>query len=323
MIILKENLMLNLNSKTMKRKNLIRPIIVLAVTTLIVVACEKSDAPAVTLTSEDIILAKDDVAADDIYTEIDASVLEKISDLENSDYQVVTEKSALGDFPCLVVTVDYPDTTRFPKVITLDYGEGCTVILHNDTITKKGEIIITVTDRRFVVGSKHIITFDNFYVNDIKVEGTLTTTYLGISNEGLLQFDFQLEDGKLIFYDEASGQSLEYTRDADMLKEWYRAPIPVEDSIYLSGSMWGVNVIGENYGCVITGKLTLAHCLDYGRRWVIVDGQIVYTVGDTERIIDYSDGACDGTAAIRGNGVGHRIRVRELHRHHELPNDGN
>ncbi len=299
----------------MRRKNLFLLIVLAGLAGLFIVACEKGDTPVNTLTAEDIALAQDDAAADDIYTEIDASVLEKISELENSDYQVVTEKSGTDDFPCLIITVDYPDSTRFPKVITLDYGEGCTVIFHNDTITKKGEIIITITEKCFVVGSQHIVTFEDFYVNDVKVEGILTTTFNGINNAQLLEYDVQLEDGKLIFYDESTGTSREYTREADLLKEWYRDPVPVEDSIYLSGSMWGVNVAGDNYTCTITEKLTLAHCPDYRRRWVIVDGQIVCLKGDEERTIDYSDGGCDGTAEVIGDGERYRIRIREHHRY--------
>ncbi len=302
----------------MKRKNLIRSIVLAVLAVLFVVACEKSDTRVNSLSAEDIVLAQDDATADDIYTEIDVSVLEKLRDLENSDFQVVSQKSGTDDFPCLLITVDYPDTTRFPKVITLDYGDSCTVIFHNDTVTKKGKIIVTLTDKFFVIGAQHIVTFDNFYVNDIKIEGVLTTTYNGLNDAQLFEYDVKLEGGKLIYYDEMADLRLEYTREADLIKEWYRAPIPVEDSIYLIGSMWGVNVIGDNYTCAITDKLVLAHCPDYGRRWVIVNGQIICTVGDEERIIDYSNGGCDGTADIRGDGERHRIRIREHYRnrHH-------
>jgi len=305
----------------MRRKNLFLLIVLAGLAGLLIVACDKGDIPVNVLTSEDIALIQDNAVADDIYTEIDASVLEKISELENSNYQAVSEKSGTDDFPCLIISVDYPDSTRFPKIITLDYGEGCTVIFHNDTITKKGKIIISITERCFVVGSQHIVTFDEFYVNEVKVEGILTTTYNGINDAQLLEYDVQLEDGKLIFYDESTGTFLEYTREADLVREWYRAPVSVEDSIYLSGSMWGVNVVGDNYTCTIVDKLTLAHCPDYRRRWVIVDGQIVCIKGDEERIIDYSDGGCDGTAEIRGDGERYHIRIREQHRNRNHTGD--
>ena len=298
----------------MKRKNLVFSIVIMGLAGMFIISCEKSNTPVNTLTSEDIVLAQDDATADDIYSEIDAAVLEKIIDLESSNYQEITEKSGTDDYSCLTITVDYPDSTRFPKVITLDYGEGCTVYYPNDTITKKGKVIITLTDRCFVIGSQHIVTFEDFYVNNVKVEGTLTSTYNGINSNDLLEYSIQLEGGKLIYYDDSTGTSYEYTRESDLLKEWYRAPVPVEDSIYLSGSMCGVNVFWENYTCTITNKLTLAHCTDYGRRWVIVDGQIVCVTGDEERVIDYSDGGCDGTAVVRGDGERFRIRIRELHR---------
>ena len=122
-----------------------------------------------------------------------------------------------------------------------------------------------------------------------------------------------LEGGKLI-YDETT----QYTREARHKKEWYRSNVPVEDSLYISGSMWGVNVEGEEYSREITERLTLAHCPSYGRRWVIVEGQIVNTLGDRETIIDYSDGGCEGIAIIRRDGVKQGIRIRQHHRnqHH-------
>ena len=306
----------------MKRKNLVLSIVIMGVAGIFFMACEKSDTPVNTLTPEDIVLAQDDAAADDIYSEIDAAVLEKVTDLENSNYQVLTEKSGTDDYSCLTVTVDYPDSTRFPKIITLDYGDGCTVYYPNDTVTKKGKVIITLTDRCFVIGSQHIVTFDDFYVNDTKVEGTLTSTYNGVNSNDLFEYSIQLEGGKLIYYDESAGTSLEYTRDADLIREWYRASVPAEDSMYLSGSMWGVNVLDENYTCTITDKLTLAHCTNYGRRWVIVDGQIVCVTGDEEQIIDYSDGGCDGTALVIGDGERYRIRIRELHRNRNHTGNG-
>jgi hypothetical protein len=275
------------------------------------VSCEKNELSPATasLSEEEITLAKDDIVADDIFDDVDAVVTSEIRLLEENNYQPTTLKSTDEDFTCLVVTVDYPDSTRFPKVITMDYGEGCTFIIHDDTITKKGAMVITLTDKFFNPGAQHIVTFQDYFVNDVKVEGIITSTFVGVNENELLEYTLTVEGGKLI-YDE----STVYTREARHKKEWLRSPEPIEDTIYISGSMWGVNIEGEDYSREITVPLILAHCPSYGRRWVIVDGQVVSTVGDQQTVIDYSDGSCDGTAVIRREGAQHRIRIRERHR---------
>ena len=235
-------------------------------------------------------------------------------ELDDNGYQNFSSKSADEEYVCLIVTVDYPDSTRFPKIITFDYGEGCRVVFHGDTIFKKGKIIVTLTGKFDVPGSQHILTFEDFFVNEVKVEGVRTITYNGLNENDLFEFNITLDDGKLIFPDPETGERLTYTREARLTKEWYRTRIPVEDSVYMNGSMWGVNVYGEDYSREIIETLTLAHCPQYRKRWVIVDGQILSTVGEISTVIDYGDGSCDGTALVRRERAQHRIRIREQHR---------
>ncbi len=300
----------------MKRKNGLFIVALFLLSGMLIMSCEKNIPveEEAKLSALDIELAADDAVADDIYDDIDATVDQKLLELDENNYQLLETKSTADEYVCLVITVDYPDSTRFPKVVTFDYGEGCSVVFNGDTITKMGKIIVTMTDRFNVPGSQHILTFEDFFVNEVKVEGTRTITYNGLNDDSLFEFSIVLEGGKLTFIDPSTGEPLVYTREAGLLKEWYRAPVPVEDSLYLNGLIWGVNVYGENYSREITEELTLAHCLGYGRRWVIVDGQILSIVGETETLIDYEGGGCDAVAQIRRDGAMHRIRIHERHR---------
>ena len=295
----------------MKKFRVLFPTGLIAIMAFFAMSCEKNELSPISDpdVSTDILLAQDDVVSDDIYNDIDADIQSAVQTLEENEFQTVSTKSADDEFPCLEVTVDHPDTTQFPKVISFDYGEGCMFIINGDTITKKGMILVTLTDRFFNPGAQRIVTFKEFYMNEVKVEGTITSTYIGINDDELLEYTMILEDGKLIYND-----TTQYTREARHKKEWYRSSVPVEDSLYISGSMWGTNIEGVEYSREITDKLTLAHCSSYGRRWVIVDGEVVSTVGDIQTVIDYSDGGCDGTAMVIGNGIHQRIRVREHHR---------
>lgn len=297
----------------MRSKKIVYLSILAAFLGLIVFSCNQNKDIAgndIQLTNADVSQAGNDATSDNIYDDVDGTVESQLTNLQSTDFQTNTQKSAEDvDYPCLVVTVDHPDTTFFPKVITLDYGEGCTKIFKNDTITKKGKIIIKLTDRMWVPGAKRIITFDNFYINNIKVEGTRTITFNGLNADSLLDYDITLVGGKLIFND-----TLQYTRESQLKREWYRAPNPMDDIVYLSGSITGTNLQGENYSRMITDKLMLIHCFDYGRRWTIVAGTVVCTVGTTETTIDYGNGSCESTAYVERNGqkreFQNRIRFR-------------
>jgi hypothetical protein len=77
-------------------------------------------------------------------------------------------------------------------VVTIDYGEGCTVIINGEEYTRKGMIKITVTERWFIEGASRTTTFIDFYMNDVKVEGTRTLTNIGANDDGNLEFSHEL-----------------------------------------------------------------------------------------------------------------------------------
>jgi len=158
------------------------------------------------------------------------------------------------------------------------------------------------------------MTFEDFFVNEMQVEGVLTNTFVGLNENDYLELNMLLEGGKLTFADE-EGNTLEYTRDADFTKQWARERRPAEDSVFVDGSMWGVNAEGSDYSREIIETLVLVHCPGYGRRWVIVDGQVESTVDGVSTLTDYSEGGCDGIAnVVQGNRF-LQIRIRHHHRH--------
>ncbi len=257
------------------------------------------------LGNEALSLAETEVINNAIFEEIDGTVETTIVTLDLNKYSVASLKSTLAD-ACPVITVDHPDTTYFPKIVTIDYGETCPFIFNNDTITRKGRIIITLTDRYFVTGAERIITFDNFYINDVKIEGTRTITNLGINNKGHLTFGIKLENGKIIFND-----SRFVTCESERVREWVRTSDWTKDTIFVSGWVSGTNINGDNYSCETGDPLVLVRCLVFNRRWTIVDGNLIITIGnETPIIIEYGDGNCDRTINIS---KGNKSRSFEFH----------
>lgn len=80
--------------------------------------------------------------------------------------------------PCATVTAS---STDFPKTIVIDFGEGCVGPYGK---TKKGKINIEVSDDIRNNGATRVITFDNFFIEEVQVEGTRTATNIGASSSG-------------------------------------------------------------------------------------------------------------------------------------------
>ena len=296
----------------MKAKKNILGLMLAALTALFIVqSCSREDDGSISET--DLALAQDEAYADAVYTEIDNMVVSEITTLDGNAYMPSGLKSTDDEEPCFSVTVDHPDSTHFPKVIMLDYGDGCTIIFRDDTITRKGQIIITITDRWFMPGAEHIVTFNNFYFNDVKVEGTRTITNLGLNDEDNLEMGIVLAGGKIIFND-----TTWMTREADHIREWIRYRTPQNDTVIITGSAHGINVLGQDYSRSITEPLVLVHCREYKWRWVIVDGTVEITNSVTgTSTIDYSAEGCDGTVIVNKNGYRHNYEFRYNHRHHK------
>src|SRR5215216_3772173 len=59
-------------------------------------------------------------------------------------------------------SINISPLSGFPKIITIDFGNGCTI----DNITRKGLISITISDSIRISGSTAVMTFSNYYINN-------------------------------------------------------------------------------------------------------------------------------------------------------------
>jgi hypothetical protein len=290
-------------------KNLFVLMFSAAIGVLLVPSCSKDNSG--NISSKDVAAAQDEVYADALYEEVDNTVVSSISSLDLSGFSNL--KSATNDSDdCMTIRIDHPDSVSFPKVATLDFGEGCTRIFKNDTITLKGQIIVTITDRWFVEGSRHVVTFNNFSINGVKLEGTRTITNLGLNDKNHFELGIVLTGGKVIFSDTAI-----LTRESNHVREWIRGFNPKNDTILVTGSASGVNIQGEHYERVITSPLVLVRCQEFQWRWAIVKGtmQITNSVSGVSTI-DYTSNGCEGSVVLSKNGLHMNMPFRYKHHNH-------
>jgi len=269
-------------------------------------SCEKDKSAKIN--EADLLLAEEDALTETLYSDLMESVDNALFLVEG---QLSTGglKSMLVSNDCPTITVDKPDTTDWPKVITIDWGEGCEGFYGQ---TRSGMVKITITGWMRMPGSMITVELFDYYINGIKLEGTRTTSNDGRNEYGNLTFTSVLEDGKIIVPTD-DGNTIELTREFTRIKEWVEGEGTMnfyDNVFYILGSASGINFRQEAYARTITYRLEWAASCRF-----IKSGTVVIVVGDKLPItLDYGDGTCDNIATITINGVTSEILLKHRHR---------
>ena len=190
---------------------------------------------------------------------------------------------------CATVTKD-----TINRVLTIDYGTGCE---GPNGRVRKGQVIISYTDKRLIPGASRSVSLVDFYIDEVQIEGTRTVTNVSASLDDHPTFNSTLVGGKLTFEDETSA-----TRDANHTRTWIRANNPLEDESTVEGGASGVRRDGTSYVIEIIEPLVYKRDCRRGRVFIPVQGIKQITSGDNVAIIDFGDGTCDNEVTITING---------------------
>lgn len=94
---------------------------------------------------------------------------------------------------CAVVTLSPADLTTFPKTMTLDFGSGCSL----EPVIRKGKLIVTLSGRLRNAGTTASVAFENYFVDDYKLEGAFNL--INNTTNNVLSFTTQTSNGKLTY----------------------------------------------------------------------------------------------------------------------------
>jgi len=265
-------------------------------------ACEKSSN---TLNTDDINLADDDAVTeamfDDIFSTAD-NAIQIVESFMTKNPDVKGNVVVVAD-SCPTVTVEFIDEAH--RVITIDFGDGCTGLWDQ---TRAGKIIITVNGYRKVEGSTRTVTFENYYFNDIKVEGTKVTENMGENDYGNVVFSAMLTDGMLTFPDD-----IVVTREFYREREWvagYDTRNIWDDECFITGYASGTTYKGFAYENTVKSALHWKRVCRF-----FVSGVIEINREGIEPFeLDYGDGECDAKAILRRGDEEKEIILRFRHR---------
>jgi hypothetical protein len=252
-------------------------------------------------------IADDDAVSDAIYDDVFNTV--DVADMILEGFQKgepsKSESYVVLSDSCPLVIITHPSDAIWPKTITVDYGTGCTGFYEN---TRSGKIIIVVTGPRKQTGSIRTVTFDNYYINGIKVEGTHEAENKGYNSNQNMLVSVTLTGGKLTLPD---GKTIE--RSFEHQREWIAGLTtknPWDDECLITGTATGVNINGVAYTRTI---LTALHWERVCR--FVVSGIIkVEREGAEPFEIDYGTGECDAIATVTRGDESKEITLKFRHR---------
>jgi len=250
-------------------------------------------------------LADDDAVADvvfeDVYNTADNATIILDQMTKGLDAKALT----VSTDSCPTITVTRPTAELWPKTVTVDYGTSCTGI--NDNV-RSGKIIIEVTGPRLQLGSKRTVTFDNYYFNGMKVEGTKILENMGYNSNQNLVISVKLTNGKITLPD---GKTIE--RNVDHQREWIAGLLTKniwDDECLITGTASGVTIDGVAYTNTITTALHWTRACRF-----IVSGVInIQRTGKDPVTLDYGNGDCDAKAVVTKDGVSKEILLKNKHR---------
>jgi len=293
---------------------------VLVFSAITFVACKKDNSSSDATNVDDATYANNttesDAEADIVFDDVFDNVIGTSDEVGMSGVGVLsagstssTENVTIGQYgvdsaACFTITVTSVNPpARFPLKIVVDFGSGCT---GRDGRTRKGKIITIYTKRLVEPGAKATTTFDGYYVNDVKVEGTHIVENLSIQDKRI--FHTQVISAKLT---KPNGNYTEWSNDKTIEQtDGLGTPFwPIDDVFTISGQANGTLHRGSEFmqwSHIISKPLVKK----FSCRW-IVKGEITIKKGSKPvAYLDYGSGDCDNKATITVNGV-----VREITLH--------
>ncbi|MCF8411502.1 MAG: hypothetical protein K9G31_09445 [Crocinitomicaceae bacterium] len=202
------------------------------------------------------------------------------------------EKPATLKTPCnVIITID---TLNSVKTITVDYGTtNCDC---NDGKTRRGKIITTFSGQYIAQGTVITHTPVDYYVNDIRIDGTKTVTNMGLNSSGQPYFNVQINGTAT----QTNGEVLTYasTRVRTWVQGFNTLANRFDDQYEISGTATGSFSSGGGYTVQTTSPLRINVGCGFP-----VSGTLELTPQyKPVRIVDYGQGTCDYTFTVTVNG---------------------
>lgn len=238
-------------------------------------------------------------AVDNLVTGQDLSTAQTI--MENDEDEIVGDEIGFRGGACVVKTFSAAAGV-YPQTITLDFGAGCE---GKNGHIRKGKLIVNVSADPKSNGAIIVVNPSDFYVDDIKVEGTRTWTNLGYDANNNKSLSRKVVGGKLTF---PSGKTATFESTEFIVQTaGGSTKLNKTDDVYeISGSRTGINRNGKAFTATVGKPLIKNGSCQY-----IVSGTINISKDGASRSLDYGNGDCDSEGILTlSNGTTRTVQLK-------------
>jgi hypothetical protein len=291
-------------------KNAIKLVAVVALL-LAYTSCENDATKPTQLTSDDAIVnTKIDLASDDI-----ATIADQLFDNVNSNtitYRSADNMNTIFSNCATITRVPAFGTAIAPGTQvtkTIDFGTtGCT--LNNGNVVR-GKIIINFVFQPTATSHTITYTFDNFYHNNIKFEGTKTLTRSMTTQTAtaaphpivVMELDMTITMPNGDQYERVG------TRTRELI-EGFSTENNFMDNIYKITGNWTTTMPnGNQHTATITEPLRAKMSCIAVNKPILAKGIISFVRNNITSTLNYGNGDCDNIAVFTINGISYTITI--------------
>lgn len=193
---------------------------------------------------------------------------------------------------CATVTIESGDTATFPAnpvTLRIDYGtSGC---VDYDGRLKQGILFVTFHDVFTNQGAQVDITFDNFFVNAIRYEGSMT-----LIHNGNYSYTQTVTNGQ------CTASDWEILYDGTSTYDWVGGlgtpEDPTDDEFHYTNNSTCTNRRGENFTVTTDAPIVKRNSC----KWIQSGVLNVAPDGKAVRTFDFGNNTCDEFATVTING---------------------
>ena len=267
---------------------LLRLSLYLTVLSLCLFSCSSSDRDEDDTTEATIENAVAENLMNDVWKEIHSIIL--------MDTVLNPQDTTPPQEACIDSIKGIPAVPAYPVSFNVYYGD----VMCIDGRQRKGVVTASLTGKYVDSASVLTINFQDYWVDDYKLSGSMTITNTGLTN-GFTRFEKEVINGK-VWKDGFGVGVVNILYDATENVIWgvgaTSDTIPSDDEFRISGTTSGRNSRGKFFTTVITDPLiSTTSC-----NWETA-GKYTLKLGTlADRYIDLGGGVCDNSVEIKING---------------------
>jgi len=214
------------------------------------------------------------------------SIADEAGNLYNGAYLSAANGSGLS------TTTVGVDTISVPHTLSIYFGTEDVVCF--DGRKRRGSIFITYNGEYTDPGQVHTIFFDNYYINENQLSGTILTTRVDTTITGNWYYNVQVNDSLNMSQDPLQSQYVTWT--GNVVRKWvtgYTTPDRNDDVFSISGNAVLMRPNGHSFTFGISTPIQMAIGCDFAESGVVnVSG------ANGLRILNYGQGNCDPNAQL-------------------------